>query len=147
MYEKELLDYEFASQARERRARMLRDRSTVLVSPRFSSVRLIQGRGQVGKVGTLVTQAGIPHPLLIGSREMHKERIEKDIQIAMTLDHTLEDEFQDGFSAGSRSRTSLFAFTGECFQRRITITLLPTYRQHVCSFPENLTIPIFKFAV
>ena len=66
---------------------------------------------------------------------MHEERIQEQIQIAVSVDHPLKDKAQYGFLSGLGSLSPLFALLVNLRQIRIAIAVLGRQINVVGCFP------------
>ena len=76
------------------------DRSAKLVPPTLSSMIDRQSGDQVGHVGPLHGQAGIPHPNLVRTGKVQEHGIQQNVQIAKTVGFNLKNQLQYSLSTG-----------------------------------------------
>ena len=78
---------------------------------------------------------------------MYEEEIQEQVQIAMSVDHPLNNETQHSLPPGSGSRSPLFALLLKPCQLRIALTLFDWQVQGVSCFPQSLPVPGFELAI
>ena len=97
------------------------DRSTELVPPTLGSMIDRQSGDQVGYIGPLHGQAGIPHPYLVRTGKVQEHGIQQNVQITKKVDHTLKNQLQFHLPTGASTRSSLPSCSRKSGELRIVL--------------------------
>ena len=95
-------------------------------------------------IGLPGPQPRIPELLLGDARQMHKNWNQQNVDVAMSLNHTLEYEAEDGISTGAGSESPLLSLIAVQCQARIANPIGGGDRQSVGRLPQDLDIAILK---
>ena len=123
---------------------MICDRSPVLIAPRFSRVRQQQSRSQIGDVGFPGPQPRISELLLGDARQMQKDWIQQNVDVAVAFNHTSEYETEDGFPRRAGSGSPLLPLIAVQRQAWIANPIGSGDRQRVGRLPQGLDVAIFE---
>ena len=78
---------------------------------------------------------------------MQEEWIHQDVRIAVSRDHTLEDESKDHLPPGSGSRSTLFPLPPDLSQLGIVDPLIAGKEDGMRRLPQSLSVSILKVQI
>ena len=111
------------NQEGNRRPRVVGDRSTKLVPPSLGSMIDPLSGDKVGYVGPFHGQAGKPLPIPVQTGKVQEHGSQKDVQIAKTVDHALQEQLQHSVPSGTSTISSLPFFSHKSIQHEVRLTL------------------------